>query len=177
MSVAIARATRGRISQTAALSRAVRGRIDLGTAGAVVILPRLVASIESIGGFGSCNTNVDSLRIWRGEVKVWKFTIWQTLTETRQNLGVFDSIEFQIKSDIELANPPLVAKTTTDGVTVLSQSGSTLGQLEVLLLSSDTAGSGTPVGIYKYDLWGIIGTARYLLAKPADFVIEGVVNN
>lgn len=114
------------------------------------------------------------LRIWRGETKVYRFTIWQVADDSRLNLAVYDGLEFQVKSDTGAADPALISKTLGAGIAVLTQSGDTIGQLEVTLNPTDTGSLAE--GVYKYDLWGIIGSARYLLARPADFSVEAAVN-
>lgn len=117
------------------------------------------------------------LRVWRGETKVFKFTVIDVDTGLRVDLRTYDGLEFQVKTDVEVADPPLIAKTLTGGVELLDQTDEdTKGQCTVTLLPSDTSGVGTPEGAYEYDFWGIIGSARYLLGKPSTFMIEGVVN-
>lgn len=112
--------------------------------------------------------------IWRGQTRTWRFTIWEVDSGEPKDLGVFDDIEFQVKSEVDTADPPLIAKSLAGGVERLTQSGDTIGQLEVTLTPDDTKDMGASTK--SYDLWGIIGTARYLLARPADFTLRGVVN-
>lgn len=125
------------------------------------------------------------LRIWRGQTRVWRFTVWEIDTDERKDLSVYEDIEFQVKRATGDADPALISKALGTGVELLTQSGDTIGQLEVTAHPIDTAGdpdalptptTGLDEGIYSYDLWGIIGTERYLLARPADFVVEDVVN-
>ncbi len=116
------------------------------------------------------------IRVWRGQSRTWRFTVYELDTEERKDLDVYDDIQFQVKSDVDEADPPLIAKSLlTSGVAKLDQGADdTIGQLEVTLGPSDT--SALEPAVLKYDLWGIIGTQRYLLARPADFTIDGVVN-
>jgi len=117
------------------------------------------------------------LRIWRGETKVWRFTLWTVVdgVDTRVDLSVYDDVEFQVKAAVDAADPALIAKNTSGGIVVLNQTvDETLGQLEVTLNPSDTS-SMTSME-YQYDLWGLIGAERYMLARPASFTVEGVVN-
>jgi len=117
------------------------------------------------------------LRIWRGETKVWRFTLWTVVdgVDTRVDLSVYDDVEFQVKTAVDTADPALIAKTTSIGIVVLNQTvDETLGQLEVTLNPSDT--SSLTSMEYQYDLWGLIGAERYMFARPAPFTVEGVVN-
>lgn len=127
------------------------------------------------------------LRIWRGQSRVFRMTVFDVdADEPTSQLADFDSIEFQVKRATGDADPALIAKTIGAGIELLAQSGDTLGQLEVTIDPIDTAGdpdamptptTGLVEGVYKYDLWGIIGERRYLLARPADFVVEDPVND
>lgn len=116
------------------------------------------------------------IRIWRGQSRTWRFTIWEIDTDERKDLDVYDDLQFQVKTDVDEADPPLISKSLLGGgLTKLDQSADdTIGQLEVTLGPSDTAA--LEPAVLKYDLWGIIGTQRYLLARPADFTVDGVVN-
>jgi hypothetical protein len=114
------------------------------------------------------------LRIWQGETKVWRFTIWNDEDDTRLDLSAYTDFEFEVKNDTGDADPADISKNVASGIEVLTQSGDTIGQLEVTLTPPDT--SALVAGVYKYDLWGLIGSERYLLSKPADFTIEPVVN-
>lgn len=117
------------------------------------------------------------LRVWRGETRTWKLTIWDADTEARVDLSAYSDIQFEVKTDVETVDPALISKSKlTTGVTVLAQTGDTLGQLTVTVAPADTSGVNTPAGVFKYDVWGISGSNRYLLSRPATFTIEGVVN-
>lgn len=116
------------------------------------------------------------LRIWRGQTRTYRFTVFDLETDAPVSIADYDDIEFEVKKAAGDADPALIAKAIGDGVERLAQSGDTLGQLEVTLVPDDTAGEGTPPGVFSYDLWGISGGNRYVLAIPADFTIEDVVN-
>jgi hypothetical protein len=115
------------------------------------------------------------LRVWRGETKVFRFTIWDVDTDAPADLDVYEGIEFEVKTAVDGEDPALIHKDLAGGIVVLDQDDEDLvGKLEVTLAPEDT--SGIAPGVLKYDLWGIIGDNRYLLARPSDFYIEGVVN-
>lgn len=118
------------------------------------------------------------LRIWRGQTRVFRFTIYDLATDAPVSLAIYDDIEFQVKAELGGADPALISKNLSSGVTRLTQSGDTLGQLEVTCLPEDTAGDpGITPGVLSYDLWGIIGSNRDLLSIPADFTVEAVIND
>ncbi|HUS27550.1 MAG TPA: hypothetical protein VMZ53_03550 [Kofleriaceae bacterium] len=119
------------------------------------------------------------IELWKGESRTLTVTVVHPDTGFPVDLSAgtwqIDTLEFQIKSDVEAADPALVSKSLVGGITLLTQSGDTLGQAEIEIDPADTQ-SITP-GVYKYDVVAVFTNAkRVFVIKPSDLQLYGVVN-
>lgn len=119
------------------------------------------------------------LELWKGESRTLTITVVDPDTGFPVNLSAgdwqIDELEFQIKSDVEQTDPALVSKALGTGITLLTQSGDTLGQAKVELEPDDTK-TRTP-GVYKFDVVGLFANGKRLyVIKPTDVRLYGVVN-
>ena len=90
------------------------------------------------------------------------------------NLTPTSALEFQVKANPGDTDPPLVAKAIGTGVTILTQSGATLGQATIQLDPGDT--SAIDPGLYAYDVVLVLSGKRYYVVPASDFEIVAVVN-
>lgn len=86
------------------------------------------------------------------------------------------TIEFQVKASERSADPPLIAKDNSVGVTILDQTDPvTKGQADIELDPEDT--SGLEPGPYRYDVVVVLPSGeRHVVVPPSDFVLKPVVN-
>ena len=121
------------------------------------------------------------LTLYRGESRVITLTVTDPATKQKADLstGTWQIVtcEFQVKVTTTTADPALISKSIGSGITVLAQSGATLGQLQISLSPTDTEDTDTPPGLYKYDVVATFTSgARVYLVKPSKCLIAGVVN-
>ena len=92
----------------------------------------------------------------------------------RVDLTTLDAIEVEVKSAPGAADPALIHKDLTDGVTPRDQTAdATKGQADVVILSVNT--TQTP-GLYYLDVVVIVDGVRQHIEGPREFTIAGVVN-
>ncbi len=104
--------------------------------------------------------------------------------DSRRDLSTFIDIELQVKTLDGDADPPLISKAIGSGITLQTQSGSTIGLADVAIDTADTTTSNPnwPVspdntGTFRYDVWGLTaGGNRTLLVAPSNFIVKKVVN-
>jgi hypothetical protein len=84
------------------------------------------------------------------------------------------TIELQVKALAGAADPAIISLSVGSGITILTQSGDTLGQFRFDLSSAATAAK-TP-GKYRYDVAVVIGGVRHYAVPPSDFRLVAVVN-
>lgn len=111
------------------------------------------------------------LYLLAGESRVLRVTV-EDETGARINL-TGATIEFQVKAALGGADPALISKFVSSGITILPQSGETVGQADIELLSEDTAALS---GTYYYDVVVVIGGARSYIIVPSKFFVSKVVN-
>ena len=91
------------------------------------------------------------------------------------DLTAWTDIEVQVKWKAGDADPPLIAKALGSGVTLLAQSGVTLGQARVDFVPDDT--KLMVARVYKWDVIGIDEDGfRHASIPPSDFDLRDVVN-
>lgn len=89
--------------------------------------------------------------------------------------GGLTTLEFEVKIHPGAVDPALIHKGLGTGVTVLTQSGTTLGQYTITLVPADFAS--TPGGTYWLDVCAVfVDTTRVYLVKPQQVFIKDVVN-
>lgn len=124
---------------------------------------------------------VSPLVLWRGESRTILVTVTDPETGDRANLasGTFqaDELEFEIKTAAGAPDPALISKSLANGgVSLLPQSGDTLGQAHVGIGPTDFAA--IAAGIYSYDVVLVLATgARIYVVKPSELRLRNVVNN
>lgn len=120
-----------------------------------------------------------TIELWKNESR----TLTVTVTNPDDGFPValdageweLSALEFQVKSDVEAADPPLLSKSLGSGITLLDQSGDTIGQAEIEIEPGDTTGM-TP-GAFKYDVAATFTNGRRIyVIKPDWFTLNGVVN-
>lgn len=125
-------------------------------------------------------TSLNPLTLWKSESRTLTFTVTDdSVPPVAQNIstlnGGFSLIEFEIKKLAGDADPALLHKAVGTGITVLTQSGATLGQFTLTLLPTDLLA--IVAGQYTYDL--VIqyadGTRTYII-RPTMVIIFDVVN-
>ncbi len=117
--------------------------------------------------------NRQDIQIIRGVSKTFRLTVTDESSE-RVDL-TSSTVHFRVKQNIEDAGTEIAKSSVTPAeVTLLAQSGATLGQADIFLQPSDT--SGLPVGKHVYDVWVELSTGkRHAVVAPADFRIERAV--
>lgn len=117
----------------------------------------------------SCETRDE--KIYAGESAKWLFTAYDRNGDPVDLTGA--TIELEIKLNKGDADPALVHKEVGAGITVLAQSGATLGQFEAALVPNDT---GARSGMHYWDVVVVSGGERWFVVPPSEFYIEPVVN-
>ena len=112
------------------------------------------------------------LKLFAGESRTYRATI---TNEAAQPLDLSGDVvlEFQVKQSVGAADPALISKTIGAGITLLPQTGATLGQVELALLPADTQ---SLAGTYAYDLVLISAGLRQYVIPPSAFHVQKVVN-
>lgn len=117
----------------------------------------------------------EPITLYKGETTVMRITVIREDDGLRENLTTASNIEWQLKTAPGAADAPLISKSLGSGVVLLTQSGDTLGQFEVTLLSADT--SALAAGVYYYDAVVVMpGAVRHYVIRPSKATIKDVVN-
>lgn len=136
------------------------------------LMPRITASASG----SSINF---SPQIWQGESRILTLSIIDPDTGHAPDLvspGKWQIVacEWQVKSTLGAADPPLISKSIGAGAIVL-QAGGVLGRIDILLAPADTAT--LPAGSYTHDVAATFGGGtRLYLIKPSALNVLGVVN-
>ncbi len=111
--------------------------------------------------------------IFKGEDKTYRLTIFDADLDPVDISGFL--VEFEVKVNTGDEDPAVIEKSVGSGITILAQSGLTLGQAVIEIDPSDT--SGITALIYKYDVVTIDTTGeRHVVIPPSNFVVKEVVN-
>ncbi len=114
---------------------------------------------------------------WRGETRTLRLTVTDD-ADARVDLTAATAIEFQIKSAPGAADPALVAKALGDGVTLLTQTGETIGQADIVIAQGDTTdATAMPAGVYWLDAVVVLGGVRSLVQQPLQMFLRDTVNS
>lgn len=129
----------------------------------------LVADVQEIGAimidlFGP-------IEIERGDTFFWRFTVRDDTGAAIDVTGY--EFEVEVKTEIDGPDPAVIAKTVGAGVTILAQTGDTLGQSDVLFTSADNTITSR---LYWLDVVAIKSGVRTHVVKPRPYTILGVVN-
>lgn len=122
------------------------------------------------------------VRIIVGEALRLLITVEDGDTGELFDLSVFADLELEVKVADGDGDPALLAKSIGSGVTVLPQTGATLGQAEIAITTTDTSTTPWPaapgnIGVFRYDVVGIDGAGeRTILVPPSDFIVSPGVN-
>lgn len=114
--------------------------------------------------------------IWyRGETREYVITV--TVDGDEQDLTSATDIEMQLKTAPGVADPPLASLSIGSGITLRPQSGTTLGQADIVLPYNWLTGAGTPAGTYYFDVCVIFpGPVRRYVVRPTKVYVRDVVN-
>lgn len=122
------------------------------------------------------------VRILVGESLRLLITVEDGDTDDLFDLSVFFDIELEVKAADGDNDPALLAKSIGNGVMVLPQTGGTLGQAEIAIMTADTSTAPWPVapgniGVFRYDVVGVDAAGeRTILVPPSDFIVSPGVN-
>jgi len=111
--------------------------------------------------------------VYKGESKTLLLTISDS-DGVRLDITGF-TIEFQVKLKDGDADPPLISKSVGSGITILTQSGGTLGQATVKIDSADTTGLTAQKHRYDVIVIDLVGD-RQVVVPPSNFWVKEVVN-
>jgi hypothetical protein len=152
--------------------------------GSLAIADRIVGALEAVGvEFGYLEIAdpvpiqlADPIRVNRSESLEW------TLTVTDDADAPVDLTGSQIELEVKVArgdgDPAKIRKIIGAGVTLLAQTGDTLGMATIVIDSSDTEDkTAMPAGIYWLDVVRIAGGKRKYVIPPLRFVLDEVVND
>lgn len=125
----------------------------------------------------TCET-ATPLELWRYESRTLTLTVVDPDTGFAVDISTGPwqvlELEFEIKTEIDGADPALVSKAIGTGITLLAQSGDTLGQAEIAIAPADVA---MAAGTYYGDVWATFsGGRRSLVVLPFEITVLGVVN-
>ena len=121
--------------------------------------------------------------IYLGESAIFLLTVEDADSGERLDLSTYTDLQWEVKAAEGDADPPFLAKALGAGITLRLQSGTTLGQAELAIETSDTTTNpdwpSAPgnVGVFRYDLIGVTAAGnRDVLVAPSDFTVQPVVN-
>ncbi len=99
----------------------------------------------------ACNGAKQDKQIYKGQSATFRITVTDEDGERFDLTGA--TLYFRVKLSVTAADPALIAKasTTPAQITILAQTGDTLGQAEIYLVPSDT--SALNAINYVYDVW------------------------
>lgn len=145
----------------------------------VVVSPRRMGKLAIVGArfgllqlFGATMIDlIGPLRVPRGDYVKYRLTVTDDEDERVDLTG--STIELQVKTALGAVDPPLIAKSIGSGITLLTQSGDTKGQADIVLLPADT---NITSALYYLDIVLVeAGTQRQHVIER-EFTIGGVVN-
>lgn len=113
---------------------------------------------------------IGPMRVWRGDSATYVLTVTDDEDEPIDLTGM--SIALQVRSAPGASGDPVIDKSVGDGITLLAQSGDTLGQATVELLSADTD---KEPGLYYLDAKVADGADVQHVIEPREFTIGAVV--
>jgi hypothetical protein len=137
--------------------RALLAKID-GLGGRLAITPRLTGTMSLPP-------------IHRGDDASFTLTVLDAAGAPTNITG--DTLELEVKTAAGAPDPALIRKTVGDGITLLAQSGGTLGQATVAIAGTET--DLTP-GTYWLDVVHVRAGVRTHIIGPRAFQIASVVN-
>jgi len=113
------------------------------------------------------------LQILRGISKTLRLTVEDEDGERVDLTGA--TVYFSVKVNVADAAAVISKDSGTPSeITILTQSGDTLGQADIFLVPSDTSGL-SPIQHY-YDVWVVLASgARHAVVPPASFYIEQAI--
>lgn len=136
------------------------------------------AAIVTLGQlFGRLQDNntminlIGPMSLPRGDSATYLLTVTDDDDDAIDITGL--GIELEIKSALGAADPATIRKTVGAGITLLTQSGDTLGQATIEIDSTD---SDITPGLRYLDVVVIDGADRQHVVGPREFSITGVVN-
>jgi hypothetical protein len=104
------------------------------------------------------------------------FILYATTDGIADDLRVADAIELQLKRNPGDADPPLAFLSIGGGITLRDQD-TEMGYADVVTPVDMLTGSGTPAGVYYFDVCVILpGPIRRYVVKPTKVVVRDVVN-
>jgi len=114
--------------------------------------------------------------VWyRGETVNYVLTV--TTDGVAEDLTAATGIEMQLKATPGAADPALASLSIGSGITLRAQSGTTLGQADIVIPSNWLTGAGTPAGTYYFDIVVIFpSSVRRYVVKPTRVIVRDVVN-
>lgn len=121
----------------------------------------------------SCTGSRENLRFIRGTSKTYRVTVVDDDGERVDLTGA--TAHFRVKLTIDDVSAVITKISTTPAqITILTQSGTTLGQYDVFIVPGDT--SMLAPATYVYDSFVVLASGkRYCVLEPAEFVIERAV--
>lgn len=139
---------------------------SLGVVGARLGLLQLVGDtmIDLIG----------PMLVHRGDALALRLTITDDEDERVDITGA--TIELQVKANLGDADPPTIAKAVGTGITLLTQSGDTLGQADIAITGGAAGDTDKTPGLYWLDVVLVLAGARAHVVAPREFTIGPVVN-
>lgn len=139
-------------------------RATIATVGELFGLLQLVGETVMIDQIGP-------LKIFRGNQVTYRITVTDD-ADARVNLTAY-GIECEAKAELGGADPAAIACSIGDGITLLTQSGATLGQADIVITS---AKSGIAPALYWLDVVTILAGVRVHVIPPRELTIANVVN-
>lgn len=121
--------------------------------------------------------------VWyRGETTEYELSV--TRNGEAVDLSTATALELQLKLTPGAADPALASLSLGSGITLQTQSGTTLGKATVLIpydwltqTSGSPAAAVTPAGTYYFDVVVVYpGPVRRYVVKPTKVVVRDVVN-
>lgn len=140
--------------------------------GALGILGQRFGLLQLVG-----DTMIDligPMLVYRGDAAPLRLTVTDDEDEPLRLTGA--TIEVQVKAALGDADPPVIAKAIGTGVTILTQSGDTLGQADIDITGGAGGDTDKAPALYWLDVVVVLAGVRGHVIAPREFTIAPVVN-
>jgi len=138
--------------------------------GAIAVVGQLFGHLQLV----EATTMIDligPMTIYAGDSATYRLTVTDDADARVDLTGA--AIEFQVKPTLGGADPPAIAKAVASGITLLAQSGDTLGQADITISSVD---SNLTPKLYWLDVVVMLSGGRAHVIAPREYTIAPVVN-
>lgn len=138
--------------------------------GSIAVVGQLFGHLQLVDG-GTLIDLIGPMRVYRGDAARYRLTVTDDADARVDITGA--TIEVQVRTALGAVDPPSIGKSVGSGITILTQSGDTLGQADVVFASGDT---NIAPALYWIDVVITLAGDRVHIVAPREYTISSVVN-